>query len=401
MRISTTLFLLFAFSSLGRGQTYAIKADRLINGKDNEAMANPIIIVHDNRIIEVNFKNHIPDSAKLIDLTGYTILPGLIDVHTHVLSNGGDYEKDLYENSPGYRSLRAVKLLKISLNNGFTTLRVVCTEGAGFADVDLARAVDSGYIEGPSIIPSGRGIAVTGRYLPSPKSQNWEIALPAGTQYVSGKDECLKAVRDQIAHGCEWIKVFADWRTVTFTSEELTTIVSEAKKQHVYVAAHATSPEGIEMAIRCGVRSVEHGFFINDRLIQMAIDSNVFWSPTVSVIADINDTSMLNPFYRHLNKAYRKGLKIVLGTDVGSFSWNINEVKELEYYVKYAGFKPMDAIKTGTSNAAEMLNKQTSIGEIAPGFLANIIAVKGNPLDDITILQQVKFVMKEGKIYKN
>ena len=401
MRIYVTIFLLFVFSSICKSQMYAIKADRLVNGKDNTTLTNPVIIIQDNKIIGINFKNHIPDSAKLIDLTGYTILPGLIDVHTHLMAQGRDYEEDLYENSPSYRALRAVSHLRISLNNGFTTIRDVCTEGAGFADVDLARAVDSDFIRGPTIIPCGRGIAVTGRYLPSPGSQNWEITLPAGTQYVSGKDECLKAVREQISRGSQWIKVFADWGTVTFTNEELTTIVSEAKKQHVNVAAHAGSAEGIELAIRSGVRSIEHGFAMNDRLIQLAIDSNVYWSPTVSVIADRNITSILNPLYANLNKAYKKGLKIVLGTDVGSFSWNINEAKELEYYVKNAGLTPMDAIKTGTSNAAEMLNMQTSIGQIAPGFLANIIAVKGNPIDDITLLQHVTFVMKEGKIYKH
>jgi imidazolonepropionase-like amidohydrolase len=395
-----TIFWFFILPSICSGQTYAIKADRLINGRDNEAIANPVIIVNNNRIIEVNFKNHIPDSAKLIDLTGYTVLPGLIDVHTHLLADGSDYDKDLYENSPSFRSLRAAKYLRISLHNGFTTIRDVCTEGAGFADVDLSRAVDAGYIEGPTIIPSGKGIAITGNYLPSLRQQNWEITLPGGTQYVSGKDECLKAVREQIARGSQWIKVFADWQTVTFTSEELKTIVDEAKKLGVPVAAHAGYPAGIELSIRSGVRSIEHGFFINDRLIQMAIDSNVFWSPTVSVIVEDKDTMILNALYPALNKAYKKGLKIVLGTDIGSFSWTVNQAKELEYYVKYAGLKPMDAIKTGTLNAAEMLNRKTSIGQIAPGFLANIIAVKGNPLVDISLLQQVTFVMKEGKLYE-
>ena len=393
------ILFLFILPGWSPAQTYAIRADRLINGRDNEAIAHPVIIVKDNRIIEVNFNNHIPDSAKLIDLTGYTVLPGLIDVHTHLLADGGDYDKDLYQNSPAFRSLRAAKYLKISLHNGFTTIRDVCTEGAGFADVDLSRAVDAGYIEGPAVIPSGKGIAVTGNYLPSLRQQNWEITLPAGTQYVSGKDECLKAVREQIARGCQWIKVFADWQFVTFTGEELKTIVDEARKQGVAVAAHAGYPEGIELSIKSGVRSIEHGFFINDQLIQMAIDSNVFWSPTVSVIVEDHDTMILNKLYPSLNKAYKKGLKIVLGTDIGSYSWEVNEAKELEYYVKYAGLKPMDAIKTGTSNAAEMLNKKSSIGQIAPGFLANIIAVKGNPLDDISMLQHVKFVMKEGRIY--
>lgn len=379
-------------------QTFAIIADRLIDGKSDKAINNPVVIVHGNKIIDVNFTNTIPDSATVINLKGYTILPGMMDVHTHLLADGNDYEKDLYNNSAALRSLRAVMHLNHALQNGFTTLRDVCTEGAGFADFDLRIAIDSNYITGPRIFNSGRGIAATGNYVPFPASLNWAMDLPYGTQFATGKDECIKAVREQVTHGSRWIKLFADWFYPTFNYDEIKAVVDEAKKYHVEVAAHATSKEGIRMAIEAGARSIEHGDGFNDSLIQLAITNHVFWSPTISVYEYFNEP--LDTTYKYLNHAYRQGLKIVLGTDIGSYPWANNEAKELEYYVKKAGLTPMDAIKTATLNPAELLGRQKTLGQIQKDFIADIIAVKGNPLDDITLLQHTAFVMKDGKVYK-
>ena len=379
-------------------QTYAIVADRLIDGQEDHSFNNPTVIVQHSKIVDINYKNVVPDSAIVINLKGYTLLPGLMDVHTHLMANGEDYDKDLYSNSPSYRSLRAVGYLAIALQNGFTTLRDVCTEGAGFADVDLSKAVDSGFIIGPRVIPSGRGIAATSMYVPSPRQQNWEEVLPQGTQFASGTDECLKVVREQVRRGIKWIKLFADWGVPTFNYDEIKTIISEAKKYHISVAAHATTKEGIRMAILAGAKSIEHGNAFDDSLIQLALANQVYWSPTVSVNVYYNDS--MDSIYTYLHKAYLMKMKIVLGTDIGSFPWRINEAKELEYYVENAGFRPIDAIKTATSNAAELLGKQQTLGKIKTNYLADIIAVKGNPLEDITLLQQVGFVMKEGKIYK-
>jgi imidazolonepropionase-like amidohydrolase len=394
--------LLFAgifISNILTAQTYAIEADRLIDGQHDQSFNNPTVIVRQNKIVDINYKNIIPDSAIVIKLKGYTLLPGLMDVHTHLMANGDDYNKDLYGNSPSYRALRAVGYMKIALQNGITTLRDVCTEGAGFADVDISKAVDSGFISGPRVIPSGRGIAATGMYLPSPSEQNWEVVLPYGTQFASGADECLKAVREQASRGIKWIKLFADWGVPTFNYDEIKTIVAEAKKYHIPVAAHATTKEGIRMAILAGVKSIEHGDAFDDSLIQLALANHVYWCPTISVYEYYHDDH-LQSTYKYLHKAYLMKLKIVMGTDVGSFPWQLNETKELEYYVKKAGLSPMDAIKTATSNAAELLGKQESLGQIRTNYLADIIAVKGNPLEDITLLQQVGFVMKEGGIYK-
>jgi imidazolonepropionase-like amidohydrolase len=331
MRKAIALLVVIIYCQTPMAQTYAILADRLIDGQHDHALDNPTVIVRQNKIVEINFKNKIPDSCIVINLKGYTILPGLMDVHTHLMANGYDYDKDLYSNSPSFRALRAVGYLSIALQNGITTMRDVCTEGAGFADVDLSKALDSGFINGPRVIPSGKGIAATGMYLPSPREQNWEVALPHGTQFASGTDECLKTVREQASMGIEWVKLFADWGVPTFNYDEIRTIVSEAKKYHLSVAAHATTKEGIRMAIQAGAKSIEHGNGFDDSLIQLALASHACWSPTLTVDEYYNDP--LDTVYKYLHKAYIMKLKIVMGTDVGSFPWSIYETKELEYYV--------------------------------------------------------------------
>jgi len=220
MKTLFTIAFIFA-ARLTFGQTYALVADKLIDPKNGKVLENPTVIVYKNHIIDVNYQNHIPDSAIKINLKGYTLLPGLMDVHTHILADGGDYDKDLYGNSPSYRSLRAVSYLTKLLSQGVTTIRDVCTEGAGFSDFDISRAVDSGFFDGPRVIPSGKGIAATGRYYPMGFQQNWDIPLPSGTQYATGHDECVKAVREQVSHGERWIKLYADWGTPTFDFEEM------------------------------------------------------------------------------------------------------------------------------------------------------------------------------------
>lgn len=388
--------MLIMFSGHVYSQTLAIKADRMVSG-DREVL-NPTIVVYKDKIIDVLINGQAPDSAKLIDLSGHSILPGMIDVHTHVLHDGGDYNENLYNYSTTYRAIRAVSNLDISLKNGFTTIRDVCTEGAGYADVDLAKAIDKKIIIGPTLIPSTKGIAATGQYYPSPKDQNWEIELPSGTKYVSGVDECRKEVREQISKGAQWIKVFADWSAVSFTEQELLTIVNEAKRFNVSVSAHATTREGILLAIKCGVKSIEHGDQFDEALIQEAIKAGVYWCPTMTVYEYYKVPSEKK--YASLKSAYAKGLKIVLGTDAGAFPWTINQAKELEHYVNLIKMRPIDAIKSGTMYPAQLLGKEKEIGLLDKGFTADIIAVRGNPLQDITLLQRVDFVMKSGSIIK-
>ena len=289
--------------------------------------------------------------------------------------------------------------LYISLNNGFTTIRDVGTVGAGYANIDLARAVEQGFIIGPRIYPSAQGIAVIGNFLPEYSQQNSDFDLPAGAQYVSGKDECIRAAREQIARGATWIKVWADWEVATFNPDELSAIVHEAAKYGIRVAAHAKTPEGIEIAIDAGVKSIEHGEGFTKELINKAIEHDVFLCPTITVYEYL-EIKALDKLYKVLRYAYKEGMKIALSTDVGCFPWDFNQSKELAYYVTKAGFKPMDAIKSGTSIPAELLGRENDLGQIKKGYIADIIAVKGNPLEDITLLQKVDFVMKAGIIYK-
>jgi imidazolonepropionase-like amidohydrolase len=394
------VLIFLAASDSSFAQTYAIVADRLIDGKSDHAIPNPTVVIRQGKIIDVNFNRTIPDSAIIIDLKGHTILPGLMDVHTHLLGTTGDYEKDLYDHSPSYRALRAVRNLRAALYNGITTLRDVCSEGAGFADVDLARAVDSGFVDGPRVFPAGKGIAATGAYLPFARDQNWTIDLPSGTQYVTGADECIKAVREQYSRGVSWIKMYGDFITPTFSPEEMKAIVGEAKKLGLEVAAHANTKDGIRLAIESGVRSIEHGREFNDSLIRLAVAHGTYWCPTL-LNMERHPRPYLDSMHKYLNHAYKAKLTIVMGTDIGSAPWNINETKELEYYVKAAGLTPMDAIKTATLNAASLLHLENSLGQIQKGFIADVIAVPGNPLEDITILQHVDFVLKEGKVMKH
>jgi imidazolonepropionase-like amidohydrolase len=396
--------------TLVEAQTIAISADRLIDGKSDKELLNPTIIIYNGKIIGINFENKIPDSATVISLKGYTLLPGMIDAHTHVLVDGFEFEPDLYGNTDAYRSIRATSYLQTMLMNGFTSIRDLCTEGAAYSDVDLSRAVTNGLIDGPRIFPATKGIAATGRYFPAPSEQKWQLQLPSGAQYVTGIDECTKAVREQISNGAKWIKVFVDFSPRSgfpaLNLDELKAIVKEARKYSVFVAAHATTKEGIEMAINAGVRSIEHGngvyadkFGFTDELMQRAITNNIFWVPTVLGMEERGWPSM-GVMYAALNKAQAKGLKIAMGTDIGSCAWTNYQAKEVELYVTKAGFKPLDAIKSATSVAAELLNIETELGQININYRADIIAVKGNPLIDITLLQQVMFVMKDGKVYK-
>jgi imidazolonepropionase-like amidohydrolase len=402
MNLVKTMYFIFAFcflTNISIAQKYAIVADKLIDVRAGKVIDNPIIVTLNNKIIDVNNKNQIPQDAIVVRLDGYTVMPGMINSHTHILSDGKNYELDLYRHSSTYRALRAQKYLSLLLTNGFTSIRDLGSEGALNADIDLAKAIDSGFIMGPRMFSAGKGIAATGSYVPSPKIQNPELSLRAGAQYVSGNDECVKAVREQCNSGQKWIKIFSDWKDhSTFNYDEIKTITGDAKKFGIPVAAHAKTKDAIKLCINAGVRSIEHGDAFDEELISLAFKSKVFWCPT---ILD-EEHNIVSPEikYQFLNKAYKSGLKIVCGSDSGSLSWSVNPAKEIEYFVTKAYFTPIDAIKACTINAAELLQKETEIGVIAIGYFADIIGVKGNPLNDVKLLQSVDFVMKDGKIIK-
>jgi len=372
------------------------------------------VVVQGNKIIALGENVDIPKNAVVLDFRDKTVLPGFIDAHTHIMYDGGDdYGADLYKNSTPFRAIRAVASVRKALWNGFTALRDVESEGTMYTDVDVKKAINTGIIPGPRLWVSTRGLSITGRYMPDDYS--WELNLPKGVQMVNGTEECLKAVREQVAHGADWIKIYVDWPffidkdggisgQTNFTQEELAVMVNEAHRLGRNVAAHAISRNGIKAALEAGVNSIEHGCGFDDELIDQAKIQGVYWCPTLLVFEQRQsprDKQILEIEYKALNKAYKKGVKIALGTDAGSFPWSVNQAKEFEFLVKKAGFSPMDAIKAGTSMPAELLGQSAEIGHLAPGMLADIVAVKGDPLQDITALQNVMFVMKDGDIFRH
>ena len=398
-----------------------IKARRLIDGRSDTPQANVGILVEGERITWVGPLAQLPGEArgaKVVDLSALTVLPGFIDTHTHLLLQGDptseSYDRQLLYQSIPYRAILGARNARLALEHGFTALRDLETEGAMYADVDIKRAVSEGEIPGPRIFTSTRAMAPTGMY--PIVSSNWELELPHGVQPVDGVDGARLAVREQVAHGADWIKFYADRRYyfgpdsvlrswVNFTDDEARAIVDEAHRLGRRVAAHAIGADGIAAALRAGVNSIEHGHGLTDSLIDVLATRGVYWVPTVTVSRYVAGPrggpwgAMAEHQRRAFARALKRGVKIVFGTDVGGFPWTeLNEAKEFAYYVQY-GMTPMQAIRSATSLAAELLGEQGRLGAIAPGMYADLVAVAGDPLRDVTELERVRFVMKGGAVY--
>src|SRR5216110_2945996 len=379
-------------------QQVLIKAGRLIDGRSQQVQANVGILIEGERIKAVGPLAQIQGqagSARVIDLSQMTVLPGLIDAHTHLLLQGDvtaqEYEDQLLKESTAYRAILAARNARLSLEHGFTAIRDLETEGAMYADVDVKLAVERGEIPGPRIFASTRAMAPTGMYPIT--TANWELELPHGVQPVDGVDNARLAVRQQVQHS---------W--VNFTDAEAKAIVDESHRLGRMVAAHAIGSDGIAAALRAGVTSIEHGDGLTDSLMDVMVRTNVYWVPTVTVGVHVVPRGGPWPALvalerRAFGRALKKGVKIVMGTDAGGFPWTeINQAKEFEYYVQY-GMTPMQAIQSGTSVAAALLGQEQNLGAVAPGLYADLVAVSGDPLRDITELQRVKFVMKGGAVY--
>jgi len=397
-----------------------IKAGRLIDGRSDAAQSNVGIVVEGERIKAVGPLALVQGqarTARVIDLSQFTVLPGFIDTHTHLLLQGDptaeSYDQQLLYQSIAYRAILGARNARLALEHGFTALRDLETEGAMYADVDIKRAITNGEIPGPRIFASTRAMAPTGMY--PIVSTNWELELPHGVEPVDGVDGARRAVREQVAHGADWIKYYSDRRYyftpdsvlhswVNFTDDEAKAIVNEAHRLGRKVAAHAIGSDGIAAALRAGVNTIEHGDGMTDSLADLLAARGVYWVPTVTVSRYVAGPrgGPWGPMVEHqrqaMARALKKGVKIVLGTDVGGFPWTeLNQAKEFEYYVQY-GMTPLAAIKSGTSLAAELMG-QTELGAVAPGLYADLVAVSGDPLTDITELQRVRFVMKGGVVY--
>lgn len=403
------------------GKTTVLRCGALLDVKSGQVQRGIDIIVKGNKIDFVgNAANQLPPGTQQIDLRGQTCLPGLIDTHTHVLLQGDitaeDYDAQLLKQSNPYRAIVGAMTAGKALNYGFTTLRDLETEGAGYSDVDIKKAINNGIVPGPRMQVVTRALNVTGAY--PLQGYNWEIQVPHGVQFCDGADECRKAVREQISHGADWIKIYSDRSyylegnvlkdVPTFTMDELRAIVDETHRQRRKVASHATAMFGVHNSVEAGVDSIEHGDYIAPEDMKTMVAKGIWYVPTLFVGEYVAEgrakagapvwLDMVKVSQETFRRALQAGVKIAFGSDAGGFDWNINPAKELGLRVKY-GQTPAQAIRSATVDAAALMG-MPDVGTIEPGKLADIVAVPGDPTSDISLLERVQFVMKDGVVVR-
>lgn len=419
--IATLLAIFLAIPALAQ-QTY-IQCGRLIDGKSNSVQTEMTIIVESNKIIDVR-KGYQSGSAndKLINMRNQTVMPGFIDSHVHLSSetSKNKYMENFTLNDDD-NALRAVKYSERTLMAGFTTVRDL----GGHIAVSLRNAINAGDIKGPRILAAGKSIASTGGH--ADPSNGYSRALMGDPEakegVVNSPEEARKAVRQRYKESSDVIKITAtggvlsnakDGAGAQFTEDEIKAVVITAKDYGFRVAAHAHGAEGMKRAIRAGVSSIEHGTFMDDEVIALMKENGTYYVPTITAGKSVADSAKIPGYYPPLvlpkaiatgpkiqstfAKAYKEGVKIAFGTDAGVFAHGKN-YKEFEYMVE-AGMPAMEAIKSATMNAADLLGISDRIGSIEKGKSADIIAVKGDPIKDIKVLSAMDFVMKEGVVYK-
>ena len=399
----------------------AFTGSRILDAAGGRYLDECVVLVEDDRILDV--ARSVPQDFVPVDLGDRTIAPGLIDGHTHVYLHGNllrtDFERQILKEYPSYRTAHAVQALQTTLAAGFTTIRDLETEGAGYGDVGLRDALVQGVIRGPRMLTAGPALSSTGSYPIARFRPDWRY--PVGVDVVDGPDACRRIVREQVSYGVDWIKVYANAGAgvalrsdglidgpPNWTAEELGAIVDEAHRLSRPVAAHATSVQGVEAAIAAGVDSIEHGYSVSPASAREMAARGIFFSPTIvatkycalprsaergRVWADALDAQAIS-----VRNAADAGVRIVFGTDVGCFPWTeIAQATEFQNLVDL-GISPADAVRTATTAAAAALGLGGEIGIIAPGAYADLIAVSSDPLADPGALTAVDVVVQRGRV---
>jgi imidazolonepropionase-like amidohydrolase len=418
--IFLSLALCFLFAMAGAQQNapqkiVALRASRMLDVKSGSMVHDAVVLIQDEKITAAGASLKIPAGAEVVDLGNATLLPGLIDCHTHLMARMSDddpqgYGLSLLTKSQAFRALEGAADARITLQAGFTAVRDVESEGSGYADVALRDAINQGLVDGPRMQVATRGIAAVGKYFPFDISPDL-VDFPTGAQMISGPEEARRAAREQIGHGANLLKVYADWGVPTLTVEEIRPIVEEAHKAKIKVAAHADSPDGIRNALTAGVDSIEHGHRADRGSFELMKEKNVFWVPTIGYYFYSVDTAKspqphkymqetLERTRQNISTARELGVRVANGFDPSSAEAHGKNARELIAMTKL-GMSPLEAIHAATTNAAELMGWQDKVGSIETGKYADIIAVSGDPIADIGELEHVKFVMKGGVVVKN